>query len=75
MVESGNIQLSIYTHPQVFPMGSAHNYCVLRVLIFLSPPSKKPHSPSAGSGESAASLPNTTKSFPVVSCREENDQG
>lgn len=26
-------------------------------------------------GESAASLPNPTKSFPVVSCREENDEG
>lgn len=27
MVESEKIQLSIYIHPQVFPMGSALNYC------------------------------------------------
>lgn len=37
---------------------------------------KKFAASSEGSeGESAASLPNPTKSFPVVSCREENDEG
>lgn len=82
--ENENIQLSIKTHTQGF-FFSPWDQLLITVNLSQGPdlsqstfsqtlPPPPPLS-SAGSGESAASLPNPTKSFPVVSCREENDQG
>lgn len=57
------LTVRIYSYPYKHTL--TLQWICLRVLIFPSPPSHKPHSLSAGSGESAASLPNPTKSFPV----------